>query len=76
MQYKVVKLRDDVLVYNTDTPDDKFEFMDSINAKPGDVFRFSHNGWLQYLGNDFDETLDNIEDDHEARRLLTQVMKS
>ena len=38
MTYKVVKLRNDVLVYDVDAPDDKMEFMDNIDAKPGDVF--------------------------------------
>lgn len=75
MTYKVVKLRDDVLVYDIDSPDDKHEFMDSIDAKPGDVYRFTYNGWLQYVGNDYDDALDNISEDHEARQILTKVMK-
>ena len=75
MTYKVVKLRDDVLVYDIDSPDDKHEFMDAIDAKPGDVYRFTYNGWLQYVGNDYDDALDNISEDHEARQILTKVMK-
>jgi len=53
MTYKVLRLNDNVLVYDVDTPDDKMEFMDNINARPGDTFRFTYNGWLEYLGNEF-----------------------
>lgn len=73
--YRVVKLKDDVLVYDIDSPDDKQEFMDSIGAKPGDVYRFSYNGWLEKIGNDFDDKLDDIAIDHEARKLLTQITR-
>ena len=39
--------------------------MDAIGAKPGDTFRFSYNGWLQPVGNDYDEKLADMADDHE-----------
>ena len=71
--YKVVKLRNDVLVYDVDTPDDKMEFMDNINAKPGDVFRFTYNGWLEYLGNDFDDAQNRHRDDSDAVELLQKI---
>lgn len=75
MTYKVTKLKNDVLVYDIDTPDDKHEFMDAIDARPGDTFRFTYNGWLEYVGNEFDQVLDNVAEDHEARQILTQVLK-
>lgn len=74
MTYKVVKLKDDVLVYDINTPDSKHEFMDNIDARPGDTFRFTYNGWLQYVGNDYDNMMNNVSEDHEARQILTQVM--
>ena len=73
MTYKVVKLRNDVLVYDVDTPDDKMEFMDNINAKPGDVFRFTYNGWLEYLGKDFDDAQNRHRDDSDAVELLQKI---
>lgn len=76
MTYKVVKLDDNVLVYDTDTPDHKQEFMDAIDARPGDVFRFSYNGWLEYLGNDFDDAIDRANRDQQARQLLTTIQDS
>ncbi len=73
MTYKVVKLRNDVLVYDVDTPDDKMEFMDNIDAKPGDVFRFTYNGWLVYLGNNFYNAQNPHNEDSFAVELRQQI---
>ncbi len=73
MTYKVVKLRNDVLVYDVDKPDDKMEFMDNIDAKPGDVFRFTYNGWLEFLGNDFEQVENRSKEDSDAVELLQQI---
>lgn len=71
--FKVIKLNDNVLVYNVDTPDEKMEFMDHIDAKPGDVFRFAYNGWLEYLGNDFDKASDRAMESADALALLHSI---
>ena len=73
MTYKVVKLRNDVLVYDVDKPDDKMEFMDNIDAKPGDVFRFTYNGWLEFLGNGFEQVENRSKEDSDAVELLQQI---
>ena len=76
MTYKVLKINDNVLVYDVDTPDDKMEFMDSIDARPGDTFRFTYNGWLEYLGNEFDQIIDSSKQDAEANELLKTLREA
>jgi hypothetical protein len=34
--------------------------MDEGLFKPGDVFRVGYNGWLQHVGNDFDEIEERV----------------
>ena len=76
MTYKVLRLNDNVLVYDVDTPDDKMEFMDSIDARPGDTFRFTYNGWLEYLGNEFDQIIETSKENNEAAKLLNTIKDS
>jgi hypothetical protein len=71
--YKVVKLNNNVLVYDIDSPDSKMEFMDNIDAKPGDVFRFTYNGWLEYIGNDYDDIIESSKEVDQAKELLAKV---
>ena len=76
MTYKVLKLNNNVLVYDVDTPDDKMEFMDSIDARPGDIYRFTYNGWLEYLGNEFDQIIETSKETNEATELLNTIQES
>ena len=75
MTYKVIKVKDNVLVYDIDTPDHKQEFMDTIDCRPGDVFRFGYNGWLEYLGNDFDQIVEASKENNEATELLNTIQE-
>lgn len=58
--YDIMKFNDGFRLVNKNDPDNKFLPMDEGLFKPGDVFRVGYNGWLQHVGNDFDEIEERI----------------
>ena len=53
--YDIMKFNGGFRLVSKNDPDNKFDPMDQGLFKPGDVFRVGYNGWLEQVGNDFDD---------------------
>ena len=55
--YDIVKLGEGFRLVNQADPEDKHDPIDQGLFKPGDTFTVNYNGWLEHVGNRYEEII-------------------